>query len=231
MNRPLCCLFAFLFLARGAPLVAGAWLLKEGDQHASIWMGYSTSSGYWDRDGNLKSNSCRSHNESVHYSYERGISYDYTLMVKLGAKRTHCGGEANEGLSDMQIGIRGRTNPYKSGRAWEIKAIIPTGYARRDSRRLGFGRVALEFAVYRGDSFGNRNYVEWSAGARIYEGPPAHQWRVHVQRGFPLWGPTAKGSVRLSGIFSWGNGRPEKVVLSAGERLAEFDLVKISVTL
>lgn len=222
-------LILILLLARGAPLAAGAWLLAEGDQYASVWFGYSTSRSYWDRDGRLKLNGCRSHNEGLTYTYERGLSYDYTFLMKAGAKRTHCGTEANEGLGDMEIGIRGRTNPYKSGRAWEARVIIPTGYGRREPRRLGFGRLALDLAVLRGDSLGNRSYIEWAAGARIYEGAPAHQWRVHVQRGFPLSGETAKGNIRLQGIFTMGNGRPEKVVLSTGERQAEFDLVKVSV--
>lgn len=202
---------------------------EEGSEHISVWNGFSSSRTYWDRNGKVKSQGCTSHNYSTHVSYERGLSYDHTFLAKMGYKVTECGGGRAEGFTDIEIGLRGRLNPYRNGRSWEARLIIPTGYDRRSSRRIGYGRFGLDLAVARGDTYGSHDYIEYQAGFRFYEGPPAHQFRAHVQRGWPLRkGETARANVRLQGILSFGNGEEEGISFVDHSRLPEFDVVKIS---
>lgn len=207
---------------------AGNWMRNEGETTYSANLKYSTANKYWDQFGNSKAKGCTSDSESLYQNVEYGYSYRYTLFGGIGLDNNHCAaaGQGSQfGLGDLSLGVRGRIDPAMNGKAWEVKAIIPTGYNNQVPMRLGYGRFGLQAGVYFGDQFEDYNsdpykpgntYIEngsWQYGAYVttWEGPPANQLGGFVKYGnrvSELW----KVSGSLEADLSLGHGRTEPAI-------------------
>ncbi len=202
---------------------AGNWMRNEGDISYSGNFKYATSNKYWDQQGVTRAKGCNNDSESFYNSLEYGYSYRYTLLAGIGLDNANCPGQGNAfGLGDLSLGIRGRIDPAMNGKAWEIKAIIPTGYSNTVPLRLGYGRFGVQAGVYFGDQFEDYNidpykpgntFIEegsWQYGAYVtaWEGPPANQLGGYVK-----WGKTVSEGWKVSGTLeadlSLGHGQTE----------------------
>lgn len=218
---------------------AGNWMRNEGDISSSTSFKYATSNKYWDQFGNSMPKGCTNDSESLYESLEYGYSYRYTLFGGIGLNNNHCAAQGSTfGLGDLSLGVRGRIDPALNGKAWELKAIIPTGYDNQVAMRQGYGRFGLQAGVYFGDQFEDYNsdpykpgntYIEngsWQYGAYVtaWEGPPANQLGGYVKYGNRLsqdW----KVSGTLEADLSLGHGTPEPIIGAAWLRNPWHDVV------
>lgn len=223
-------LFAVLYGSMQSIAYAGAWLRSEGESYYSASMNHAQSNASWDENGDSSSSSCTSKNWHLGQSYEYGYSYYYTLLGKLGYTNTRCGVDSAQGLTDLQLGIRGRLDRYRNGRAWEAMLIIPTGYSEDKKTRIGYGRVGLELGVDFREKLSQKAYGSFGARVRFWDGPPAHQFITHVgasMRFNDKWSLTGK----ITGNFSFGNGEQEAIAFVNSDHLAEFDVIKPALTM
>lgn len=212
---------------------ANAWLRSEGEHLIYTSLSYSTSYRYWDRNGDRRDKSDRSKNYGASFHYEYGLSYYYTIYAGTDYAMNTYADEESKGIGDLSLGVRGRINKLRNGRAWHLTAIVPTGYSRDINQRLGYGRFGLEGGV--AFQFLDENtkqtiksHGEWGAAVRMYEGPPATQFRTYVKWNQDLsadpqgWGSWAK----LEGNFSpLDDGEEEPGVDATSDHFAEYDVV------
>lgn len=223
----------------GVQAEAGNWLRNEGDWSYSANLKYATSDKFWDQQGVSVAKGCTNQSTSLHQGVEYGYSYHYTLMADIGLSSDQCQGKGNAfGFGDLTLGVRGRIFPEQNGKAWELQAIIPTGYDNGVPMRLGYGR----FGVRGGVHFGDRNEIydvdpyqpayskpeggSWSYGSTLtlWEGPPANQLAGYVKWGTPLtemW----KMSASLSADLSLGHGVTEPATLVVWARQPFHDVL------
>jgi len=210
---------------------ASPWMRSEGDSYYWTGVSYSTGNKFWDDKSNLNDADCRNKDWKSYHKFEYGYSYYSTLIAGLSAASVRCGDDSLAGMGDLTLGIRGRLNKYRNGRSWEITAIIPTGYDRNSSSRLGNGRFGLEGGL----AWSSRGraaspsiwYWEGSTSIRLWQGPPAGQFvssfsirrRIDNDSGI---------SLRLSSDISLRNESPEEIILENRTRLRDFDKVRLA---
>ena len=232
-------MIVILGCAFAASASAGNWMRNEGETAYSANLKYSTSDKYWDQFGNSLPKGCTNDSQGLYQSLEYGYSYRYTLFGGIGLDNNHCAGQGNSsGFGDLSLGMRGRIDQALNGKAWEVKAIIPTGYDNQVPMRLGYGRFGLQAGVYFGDQFEDYNsdpykpgavYIEnssWQYGAHltVWEGPPADQLGGYIKYGNRVsqdW----KISAALEADLSLGHGTPEPIIGQAWFRNPWHDVL------
>lgn len=228
--------FATVICASGfmsTPVEANSWLRSEGEHSLYASVSYSTAYSYWDKYGHRQPKSCESDNYGGSLHYEYGWSYYYTVYAGTSYSLNNCGNDDVQGIGDLSVGIRGRLNKYRNGRSWHMTAIIPTGYSRDRNMRLGYGRVGLEGGIsiqFLDDRQDANGHGEWGIALRVYEGPPASQFRAYVKWTQNLYSsPTQTGWsswAKLEGTFSpLNDGEKELGITSASDHTPEFDVI------
>ncbi|GEM_PF-5007058 len=171
----------FLFLLTPAVSAASPWMWSEGEMYYSGSLSYTTGDKNWNENSNLVDSSCRSRNVNSHQLIEYGYSYYHTLIANLDIVSKDCGGDNYLGLGDLRLGIRGRLDPFRNGRTWEVTAIIPTGYSDTDPARPGNGKFGIEGGVAylsRGEYRDSAKRWDYLTGAslRFWVDGPADQF-------------------------------------------------------
>jgi hypothetical protein len=225
---------------------AGNWLRNEGETSYSANLKYSTSNKYWDQFGNSLPQGCTSESESLYQNIEHGYSYRYTLIGGIGLDNNHCAAKGSSaGFGDLTLGVRGRLDLERNGKAWEVSAIVPTGYNNQLPLRLGNGRFGVRAGVYFGDrgdlladhyedyssdpykaAPANMATSSWNYGVDVtfWEGPPADQLGAYIRYGDQLsqdW----RASAELKGNWSLGHGTPEPILGVPWLRASWHDVV------
>lgn len=205
-----------LLLVAGLPSTAeaGAWMRSEGTLQMGASVGLTTSDKRWNEDRRRESADCRTHRQSMSVSAEYGYSYYHTLFADAGITNRDCSNEPNvSGLSDLTVGVRGRLNPFRNGRSWELALKLPISGTSADPDRPGKGEFGLEagvhFSLYPDpyEVFKYRDGVwSWGAGVRLWTGGLAHQGWAYGGWSHPIdddW----SFSARLSGVMSFAGRR------------------------
>ncbi len=212
---------------------ASSWMRSEGDLYYWTGTSYSTGDQFWNEKSDLVASGCRNNDWKTDHKVEKGYSYYYTLVAGLSAASVRCGDDNLAGFGDLTLGIRGRLDKFTNGKSWEITAIIPTGYDRNNSSRLGNGRFGFEGGIAWSSRSGGRasNLWSWegSTSIRLWQGPPADQFinSFSVRRRI-----TEAGGVglRISSDVSLRNESPEKVKFENRTRLTDFDKVRAAIS-
>ena len=142
-----------LLVCAGLPasVEASAWMRSEGELQLSMSLSLSTAEDRWDRDRRLVEADCTTRRRALDVQGEYGYSYYYTVFADAGLTNKECGGEPGEsGLSDLTLGIRGRIDPFRNGRSWEIALKPPVSGDDSDTARPGNGEFGLEFGGHFG---------------------------------------------------------------------------------
>lgn len=225
---------AVLLCLFGARADAGAWLRSEAESYYSARLEYSTATRYWDRNGDRKDLSCDYQSRKFSNYYEYGLSYYYTVLADLSLERASCNADSTSGLGDLRLGVRGRLDPYRNGRAWEVILILPTGYPTGGNVRLGGGEIGVELGISRRDPLGidqeiefETGAIEYGAGARIWAGDQPVQIFAYL-RGTHLLAPRWTLSAKLEGEFAV-NGDETQVAVPSSDRGSDFKFAKLSV--
>jgi len=204
---------------------AGAWLQSEGDSYFSARLDYTRSEKYWDQNSQLIDQGCDSLSKINTYYGDYGYSYYYTLFGKFSYLDLSCGDDQESGLGDIELGIRGRFNVFRNGRAWEVTLIAPGGYDKNSPVRLGYGRYGLKLGLAWRDLKNNSGYYEYGASFQRWEGPPADQLRLYFRNAFE-WTPTFRTILGVNGAKSLRNGESEPVNFTSYERVSDSDHIR-----
>ena len=160
---------------------AGSSLRSEGHGYYAGTIGYNWADELWDEDGNRQPSTCRSTYESFSHYAEWGRSYYHTLFGQVGLAHAACGQDAETGVSDLKLGIRGRINRYLNDRAWELELTIPTrdGGAGGSSVSCGAFELAAN-AERQHDDVTPWLSLSYGASLRLADAPLVHSWRTKL---------------------------------------------------
>ncbi|RMG29898.1 MAG: hypothetical protein D6721_04885 [Gammaproteobacteria bacterium] len=229
---PLCGLGALALLAAMPASATSPWMRSEREAYYATGLAFSTSRHYWDRSGRRHRSGCRTRQLENRHHFEYGLSYYHTLFLSVGLETKHCGGAASTGLGDLRVGVRGRRDPFRNGRTWEVLAILPTGYSRTERLRRGFGEPGIEAGIaslYRGQGMDTAHTWDWEYGAalRYWAGPPAPQFVGHLKWTWPRDDGTRR-FLALETELALDGARPEPLAGSPGEAVrARHDLLRL----
>lgn len=196
--------------------MAGAWLRSEGEVYASMDVSFSSASYQWDDHRHRERADCTERKQRADLNAEYGYSYYHTLFAQASMSLARCSGEPDSsGLSDLTLGVRGRLDPFRNGRSWELALKLPVTGQGGDTERPGndeFGVSAgvhfrLEPDPYDNPAIRYRGGV-WNAGVgvRLWTGGVAHQGWGYVGWDHGL-GETWRFSSRLYAVRSFGASR------------------------
>lgn len=238
-----------LTLAYSAPSTAGAWLRAEGEWLLSTSVATSSANSSWDDNRKRSRDACTTTRQSLDVYSEYGYSYYHTLFASAGLADKQCRGEDGaSGLSDLTVGIRGRLDPFRNGRSWEIALKLPISGNTADSERPGNGEVGIDAGVhfrlapdpYEHQVISYRGGIwNWGAGIRAWTGGLAHQawtyggWSRSLDNG---WGISTQLSATLSfgGRTAYSDGSKDndydKLVASFGVRKSLTRDIGVSVS-
>jgi len=211
---------------------ASAWLRSEAESYLTLRAEYSMANQQWDRNGNIEDLGCNLSGRWLSGYYEYGYSYYYTIFGQVSAESRSCGNDRASGVEDVVIGVRGRINPYRNGRAWEVKLFIPSGYSTTSAARIGNGEFGLELAAARRDPLivdKVTNFktilIEYGAAIRLWSGPPPEEVLSYVKLTNhlnTLW----TLSFLVNGNFSINDGDPTGTSVIPSEPVAGYKLLK-----
>lgn len=187
---------------------AGSYLQSEGDLNYSVGLGYFFADREWDDQGDLQRLPCR--NDYLYNSHylEYGYSYYYTLFGGLNLARSACGDEDTTGAGDIRLGLRGRLDPTRNHRAWQLELNVPTTRDETGNTRLGCGVYGLAAGVATKDAVGENLTLGAEAGLQFWESPLSHQVEGRLSAAGPLG--TAKS-------LSWNAGLSGHAPLESGD--------------
>lgn len=136
-------------LAVSGEALAGSWLRSEGEYRYSASLDYATADRYFTADGSRRDRTdCETRDFYLHQGMEYGYSYYHTLFGKFTVEQASCGEENSTKVSDLELGVRSRLDPFRNGLAWEAILILPTASDNGDPARLGQGRFGIELGAY-----------------------------------------------------------------------------------
>lgn len=115
----------FMGLASATPLYAGPWMQSEGDAVMATGAVHSHEDAFWTKNRDRIPLRNRVHRTVYYGYYEYGYSYYYTVFTSIAWTKRESGTKIEEGFSNIKLGIRGRLNPFRNGRTWEVTALIP----------------------------------------------------------------------------------------------------------
>ena len=226
-----------LLVCAGLPASAGAsaWMRSEGELQLSMSLSLSTAEERWDKDRRLISADCTTHRQGVDVHGEYGYSYYYTVFADAGVSNKECSGEQRvSGLSDLTVGVRGRIDPFRNGRSWEVSLKLPVSGDTNDPARPGNGEFGLNLGVHfrlSPDPYVNPVLVSrdaiwsWGAGLRLWTGGLAHQGWAYVGWGRDIGDSLWNVSARLDGVRSFGESG------TSGRSFRSNDYDKLTATL
>jgi hypothetical protein len=223
---------ALLLALFGTQAHAGAWLRSEAESLYAVQYEHRTADSFWDKNGNLQSLGCSFSSDTISNYYEYGYSYYHTLFAEFSLARQQCGADSVSGVEGVRLGIRGRIDPYRNGRAWEAILILPVGGQRSGRFHVGNDHLGIELGVARRETFGpelefESGSFEVGAAVRFWAGgDPAEV--ISYMKGTYLLSPVWNVSGRLSASETLGGGTG----LSTGEGGgSEYKLLKAAVEL
>lgn len=214
---------------------ASPWMLSEGEYYYSGGLNYSTGDRSWDSSSHLKNSSCRSKKLSSNQHLEYGYSYYHTLIASTEIIDKDCGDNDYSGFGDLRLGIRGRLDMFSNGKTWELTAIIPTGYSKKNRSRPGNGEVGIEGGLAylsRGEErdFAPRWDFLTGASLRYWFNGPADQFLTYatVRRHI---GKSGRISFGISADISFQNEDDVKNNSFADEtQLSDYDKVQVKIS-
>lgn len=119
---------------------AGNWMRSEGETRVGVDLTLSSAGARWDRERDLVRDPCRTQRQSLGLNAEYGYSYHYTVFGSAAVDNESCTGRPGEGgLTDLSLGLRGRLNPFRNGRSWEVSIKLPTDDRESSTRRSSAG--------------------------------------------------------------------------------------------
>lgn len=177
----------------GSRSEAGPHLRSEGEALFALRYEYSSANQYWDRHGTLRSLDCRARNQKLTGHYEYGYSYYRTLIVGAGVENASCGGDSDTEIDHLILGVRGRINPYRNDRAWELRAHIPMSGGSgitNDEFGLEAGMAGRDSFFRDTDEELYLGSIEYGASLRLWTGGESAQLLGYVQGDYllaPSW--------------------------------------------
>lgn len=195
-----------------------AWMRQEGEVGATIGLTVSDIGEFFDRAGNRVRNTCHGGALDMPIQIEYGASYYHTYYANTSLSAYNCGAPVGaaigqvSGLTDVELGMRGRMDVVKSDHVWELAAIIPSNVdptgAARQPKNFGvkFGlnssdRVDPYQSFMSGDPSslsGPDNIFSYGAGVKM--------WAGHIPNelaGYLGWGHTLSNSAWKEDIGGW----------------------------
>ncbi|MBI3600415.1 MAG: hypothetical protein HY097_07210 [Nitrospinae bacterium] len=145
---PLFPVLLIYFLIFSSNAYASSWMQTEGDSIGATGAIYSLSDSFYERDGNLVQYPTRQQQGIYYLYYEYGYSYYYTLFASTAWTYSDRGTSTDSGVDDVKIGIRGRLNPFRNGRTWQLTAILPVRKWDLSGYRPGEGKYGLEAGIF-----------------------------------------------------------------------------------
>lgn len=188
-----------------------AWMRQEGEIGASIGVTVSDIGEFFDRAGNRVRNTCGGALD-MPMQVEYGASYYRTYYASTSLSAYNCGLGQVSGLTDVELGMRGRMNLTTSDHIWELAAIIPNYVdpmgAARQPKDFGvkFGlhssnRIDPYQSFMAGDPsslLGQSNVISYGAGVKM--------WVGHIPNelsGYMGWAHTLFNSAWKEDIGGW----------------------------
>ena len=101
-----------------------AWMRMEKELSASAGISLSDIGGNFDRSGARYRNTCGA-SYDVPIVVEYGYSYYHTLFASTSVSSFSCGAGQKTGLTDVELGVRGRVDLFRNDHIWEVATIIP----------------------------------------------------------------------------------------------------------
>lgn len=192
---------------------AGAWLRSEGSALLTTSFNTSSSQASWDDNRKRKSEPCTTERHTLGVHGEYGYSYHHTVFASADISNKRCSDERTvQGLSDLTVGVRGRLDPFRNGRSWELALRLPISGTSADPERPGNGEFGLDAGVhirmlpdpYDHARLRQRQGVwSWGTGVRLWSGGLAQQGWAYGGWGRDL-NDVWSFSARLSGTMSFG---------------------------
>lgn len=99
------------------------WMQSEGDYAFSTGMGFKDNGNSFNKQGTSVRNGCGNGLNLPLYA-EYGLSYYNTLYASTSVDSFKCGTVKQEGVNDVETGIRGRMD-FAIDHNWEVAAIFP----------------------------------------------------------------------------------------------------------
>lgn len=170
---------------------------SEGDSVGSTGAIYSVADSFWKRDGELVKYSTKQQQGIYYLYYEYGYSYYYTLFTSTAWIYSDRGTTTESGVDDVRLGIRGRLNPFRNGRTWQITAILPVRRWEIAGYRPGEGKYGMDAGVF------------YRSLPDLYENP-------FTEYPHSIWGGGLGATYRSGGVGGelWGYGKWEKQIFS-----------------
>jgi hypothetical protein len=165
---------------------ASAYMYSEDVVSYRASLGETTATEAWDVDRDRYDIGCTSRRTALHNQLEYGYSYYYNLFGRLGLTDSDCGPDGHTGLSDLNVGVRGRLNPYMNFRSWELDVTIPLAGREGGRGRVGCGVFGVGAAVDRSDHPSRLLSVGYGAGLKFWEPPLAHRYQLRTHAGGPF---------------------------------------------
>lgn len=225
-----------LLLSHAPSAEAGAWVRSEGSSLLRLSVGSSSADSEWDRKRRRVNTACDSRRHSVGVHGEYGYSYYHTVFAAAELSSKDCRGGSNvQGLSDLTVGVRGRLDPFRNGRAWEVALKLPISGTSADRDRPGNGEFGIDAGIHirmvpdAYDHAAQRDHKgvwSWGSGVRLWTGGLAHQawayggWSRDLN---DVWGL----STRLAGTLSFGGSKRD----SDGRIRNDYDKLTASIGL
>ena len=171
------------FTLTALPAFSG-WMLDAGRSKVVIGLNLGLGSSFWDGDGQRRSGGCS--NNSLPVGYEYGYSYYRTIYANTSLGSKNCSDKKSVGLSNIELGVRGRLDPYRNGSTWEIALLLPINknHSAFDSQTGSFG---LKAGI--GYNFSDDPYETFLLGGDTSRWAVAmgiKTWQAHIPN--ELWG-------------------------------------------
>lgn len=166
---------------------AGAGLRSESEVYYSGTVGHTWATEYWDAAGARHAIGCESTYDVFSSYAEYGWSYYHTLFAQLGQARARCGGAAENGLTDLQVGVRGRLDRYRNDGAWELQLTVPTQSDAIGESNIGCGAwQGSAGAEWQRDEVLPWLDAGWGVAVRAAQAPLVHSARAKASLSGPL---------------------------------------------
>lgn len=170
---------------------AGGAMRSEHELNYSARVGFTTATEGWDEQGDLVDRGCTAEYTSLSHELEYGYSYYYTLFGQTDYAHSKCGVDSKQGVRDFRVGIRGRLDPRKEFRVWELDLTVPVAPRANDVTRLGCGAHGLGASISQKNHISPLLSISSGLGVQIWESPLSHQIRAQVSGSGPItrfWG-------------------------------------------
>jgi len=209
---------------------AGAWVLDKGKSYTKVGVSDYSADEFFGDQADLG----EFEGTSVSYYGEFGLGNNWGLFTSLlyqDIRQTNAAGEAieNDGLSDLDIGIKYQWQAKPFVVSTQFLAKLPYLYDEDDALPLGNGQEDFEVKLLIGKSLNEYGYFGLEFGYRLRTDSPSDEFRYLVEYGVSL-SDNLYFRTKLDGIESANNAGTITSGTGNLSRPPEFDIGKLEIT-